>query len=160
MPKWAKNLKPFFAENGLKDDQIEPAVRQWREDSKILQGFIAKWVDKYELTEDMADLGHIEAVMEQREQTERDHTELVSVCEELVGHFEKEENLRNALRVLKGDTGRISQENARLKEEVAMLRKRRTLDRFSARELVVLTVAELIRRFVERVKKEVRGDGT
>jgi len=159
MPEWAKKLQPFFIENNLTNGQIEPAVRAAFGDRKILQGFIQKWVDKFELTEDMADLVHIEARMEDLLATEIKHIELLAVCGELVGHFEDEEHLRNALRELGKDVGKVAKEKARLEEEVKRLRKRKVLHRFKTWELITEALTELIHRFIKRLKKEVRGRG-
>ncbi len=159
MPDWAKKLQPFFVEHNLTNGQIEGAVRQWFGDSKILQGFVQKWVDKFELTEDEADLGHVEAFIEELVDTDQRHIELVAVCDELVGHFEDEESLRNALRILGKDKKKVVTKNKSMKDELELLRKRKTLHRFEPWELVAEVIKELITRFINRVKKEVKKIG-
>lgn len=151
MPDWAKKLQPFFIENNLQNGQIESAVRQAFGDRKILQGFITKWVDKFELKEDEADLGHIETFMEELVDTEKDHLELISACEQLVGHFETEGGLREALRALKKEMKILSEENETLKEDNILLRKKRNVDKYRTPELVL----EIIDRIVKVVIKYV-----
>lgn len=155
MPDWAKKLQPFFIEHKLQNGQIEGAVRQWFGDSKILQGFVQKWVDKFELKEDEADLGHIETFMEGLVDTDQRHIELVAVTDELVGHFEDEEELRNALRVLGKDKKKVVTKNEEMKDELELLKKRKVLHRFKNWELITNVLTELMKRLIEKFKKEI-----
>lgn len=147
MPSWAKKLQPFFVEHNIQNGQIEGAVREWFGNHKILQGFVPKWVDKFELTEDMADLGHIEAYIEGLLDTDTNHIELISACDELVGTFEDEEARRNALRAVKKDMEVISESNRKLGVENALLNKRKNVDKYTTPQLIL----EVIRRTVKGV---------
>jgi len=148
MPEWAKKLQPFFIEHNLQNGQIEGAVREWFGDSKIIKGFIEKWADTFELPEDAADLDHIEANIQSLREIEKDHVELVSAAEDVVGHFETQEGLRNALRVCKKELEDLAKANKKLTEEVEKLKKRRTLDRFNEAELFV----EILNKLIDRLK--------
>jgi len=156
MPDWAKKLQPFFIEHKVRNGDIEPAVRDWFGNSTILKGFIKKWVDKFELKEDEADLGHIETFMEGLVDTDQSHIELVAVTDDIVGHFEDEESLRNVLRVLGKDTEKIVRANKNMKEELELLRKRKTLHRFKTWDLIINVLTELFERLIERIRKEIK----
>lgn len=153
MPVWAKNLKPFFIETGLKDDQIEGEVRDWFADHKILQGFVPKWVEKFSLKTDEADLGHVEMEMEKLLDTETLYNELVSSCEVLVGHKETPEGLRNAMRVVQQEMKTVSDQNKILTDKVEELKKKRTLDRFDSGELLT----EIFMRLINQIKDKIKG---
>jgi len=152
MPKWAKNLQPFFIENNLKDDQIEPEVRNAFGDRKILTGFIQKWVDKFNKPE-VLDLGGIENEIQDLLKMEDDHIDLISTAEGIVGHFETEKGLREALRGLKVDLEEVSKANETLVEENKLLRKKKVLDRFTPRELIF----EAIKKLVEEAKEKIEN---
>ena len=136
MPKWAKNLQPFFIENDLKDDQIEPEVRTAFGDRKILSGFIEKWVKKFDKPE-VRDLSEIESEIQELLNMEDDHTDLLSTAESIVGHFETEKGLREALRGVKVDLEELSELNETLTSENELLRKKKVLDRFKISELII-----------------------
>src|SRR3990167_4616523 len=87
MPSWTTNLKPFFSENNLKDDQVEGAVRDAFGAKKILQGFVEKWILKLNLQDDN-DLSSIENEMVKLMEIDDLHQELTSSVEQVTGHFE------------------------------------------------------------------------
>jgi murein DD-endopeptidase MepM/ murein hydrolase activator NlpD len=132
MPKWAKNLQPYFIENNLKNDQIEGVVRSSFSDSKILKGFVEKWADKLQVDKD---LGKIEKELQELTELEDIHIELISTCEQVVGHFETESALRDALRAVKQDITGVGKTNTALIKDNATLRSKRTLDKYETKEL-------------------------
>lgn len=153
MPVWAKNLKPFFIENQLKDDQIEPSVREAFGDRKVLGGFIRKWAEKFQVEEK---LELIEAEMVNLLTTEDEHSDLVSTCEGIVGHFETEKGLRDALRGLQSDLSELSKTNEVLVDEIELLKKKKVLDRYTNSQLVgkiVSNITETIINFFKGLTK-------
>ena len=144
MPKWAKNLQPFFIENNLKDDQIEPSVREAFGDRKILAGFIEKWAEKFQVDKD---LGVIEAEIQKLLDLEDEHIDLVSSLEAIVGHFETEKGLRDATRALRTDLDEVSKVNKMLVEENKILKKKRTLDKYGVKELL----SEIFNKLVSKI---------
>jgi len=156
MPKWAKNLQPFFIENNLKDDQIEPSVREAFGDRKILAGFIEKWAEKFQTDKD---LGKIEGEIQKLLELEDIHTELVSTAEQVVGHFETEKALRDALRAVKGDLEEVSKVNKALVEENELLKKKKVLDRFEIWELILGVVKKLIEQGKDCIESIIKGGG-
>lgn len=153
MPVWAKNLKPFFIEIQLKDDQIEPAVRDAWEDHKILGGFISKWIQKLNLAEN-SDLGAIEKNFEDLLLLEDDHTDLKTACEQLIGNiFEDEKALREALRAFKIDMDGVVRVNKTLVDENALLKEKKVLDRYKWHELI----GEGLKRFIGLTISTLRG---
>ena len=144
MPKWAKNLQPFFIENNLKDDQIEPSVREAFGDRKILAGFIEKWAEKFQVDKD---LGIIEAEIQKLLDLEDEHIDLVSSLEAIVGHFETEKGLRDATRALRTDLDEVSKVNKMLVEENKILKKKRTLDKYGVKELL----SEIFNKLVSKI---------
>lgn len=144
MPSWCDNLKSFFLENNLKDDQVEPKVRDVFADSKILTGFVEKWVQKFNLQEG-SDLSSIENEITKLLEIEDSHTELISSTEQVVGHFETEEGLRNALRAVKSDIDELARSRQALLEENELLRKKKVLERYEWQELVYQGLISLIK---------------
>ena len=153
MPKWAKNLQPFFIENNLKDDQIESAVREAFGDRKILDGFIQKWIEKFNKPE-VQDLGGIENEIDDLLKMEDEHIDLVSACEIMVGsHFESEKALREAIRAFKTDMDEVVKVNKVLTEEVETLKKKKVLDRYTESELLI----EVFNKLLNRIRKKMGG---
>jgi hypothetical protein len=153
MPVWAKNLKPFFIEIQLKDDQIESFVREATEKKKILDGFISKWVQKLNLPEG-SDLGSIEKIFEELLELEDEHLDLKTTCEQILGHtYETPKALREALRVYQSDINEVIRVNKELIGENATLRQKKVLDRYTSGELVI----EVLKRAVERTTSMLKG---
>lgn len=150
MPKWAKNLQPFFIENNLKDDQIESAVRDAFGDRKILEGLIHKWSEKFQVGKDLSE---IETEIQKLLDKEDEYIDLVSTCEGLVGHFETEKGLRDALRGLKTDLEELSKTNTALVEEITALKKKKVLDRYEWNELLYEAGVKFISKIKEVIKR-------
>lgn len=150
MPKWAKNLQPFFIENQLKEDQIEPSVREAFGDRKVLNGFKEKWAEKFQVEKE---LELVETEMVKLLQVEDDHLDLVSTAEGIVGSFETENGLRDALRGLQTDLKKISSENKKMTSENELLKKKRVLDRYTEWEMFVEIVKKITQRIINLVKK-------
>jgi len=156
MPIWAKNLQPFFSENNLNDDQIEGAVREAFGNSKILKGFIEKWTQKLTLTQG-SDLSSIESEIQKLMDIEDNHVDLTSACQQIVGTFETEKALRDALRAVKTDIDEMAKTTKALIEENNTLKKKRTLGRYKGFELIKETLKEIFRKFFEYITKKTRG---
>jgi len=156
MPKWAKNLQPFFIENELKEDQIEPSVRGAFGDRKVLDGFIEKWAEKFQTDKDISSIeGQVQKLLD----LEDEHLDLVSTCEGIVGQFETEKGLREALRGLKVDLEELSKVNKTLVDENTLLRKKRVLDRFTAKELILKAIKKLVEGAKEKIKNIIKEGG-
>ena len=151
MPSWVDTLKPFFLENNLKDDQVEGAVREAFGSKKILQGFVEKWIQKFNLQEG-SDLSSVENEIIKLMELEDLHQELVSSAEQVVGHFETPEALRNALRAVKTDIDELSKSRQALLNELDLLKKKKTLDRYHWYELIWEGLLNLVREVVKNVK--------
>jgi len=143
MPSWCDNLKPFFSENNLKDDQVEGAVRDAFGAKKILQGFVEKWILKLNLQDDN-DLSSIENEMVKLMEIDDLHQELTSSVEQVTGHFETEDALRNALRAVKTDIDELSKSRQVLLEENELLKKKKVLERYEWWQLIVAGVRGVI----------------
>lgn len=150
LPVWAKNLQPFFVENNLKDDQVESFVRGAFDNTKILIGFIAKWGQKFSLP-DGFDLSAIEKEIQTLLEIEDNHTELVSAVKQVVGNLQTEKALRDGVRAIKTDLDQLAKTVTVLTEENALLRKKRTLDKY--------TVQALLAEIVRKVLRELKGGG-
>ena len=155
MPKWAKNLQPFFIENNLKDDQIESSVREAFSNKKILDGFVEKWATKFDCDKD---LGTIESELQELLNLEDEHIDLVSSLEAMVGHFETEKGLRDATRALRTDLDGVAKTNKALVEELETCRKKKVLDRYEAFELVWEAVKKLFNKLIEKVRGVIKND--
>ena len=144
MPSWTTNLKPFFSENNLKDDQIEGAVRDAFGSKKILDGFTEKWIQKFNLQEG-SDLSTIENEIIKLMEGEDLHQELLSSVEQVVGHYETPEALRNALRAVMVDLDELSKSRQALLNELDLLKKKKVLDRHEWYQLIWAGILSLVK---------------
>lgn len=151
MPNWVEKLKPYFLELNLTDEQVEPWVREAFGNSKILQGFVEKWVQKLNLTAG-SDLSSVENEISKLLEIEDAHTELLSTVEQVVGPYETEDAYREALRAVKKDVKDMSDTTKVLIEENDILRKKRTLDKYLWWQLIFEGFLKLIEELKLRIK--------
>ncbi len=146
--QWAINLESFFLERQIPAERRESEVRHWADANKILEGFISKWIQTLNLPSD-AGLAQIEEHFSRLMDTEDKYVALKDAVEGVVGHFEKDENLIQSIKAVGKDLNDCSVRKRELEVENEMLKKRRTLDRFTNLELIV----EIARRLFNQLKR-------
>lgn len=151
--QWAVNLESFFLERQILPERREPEVRRWADESKILGGLISKWIQTLNLPSD-AGLAQIEEHFSRLMDTEDKYVALKDAVESVVGHFDDDKNLIQSIKVIGDDLKSCSKRRDELEVENEILRKRRTLDRFTSKELV----GEIFKRWFNRLKVGDKND--
>lgn len=171
LPAWAKNLQPFFEELGVKEGDIEPAVRGWKGTANTLIGFVEKWVGTFDgikleegdvdITEQNVDkyLMRIDQQIAGLIDTEDSHERLWSATERVIGRgIDKsssgaEKALLDGLEAVEGQINTLAKENTECKQDLERLSKKRTLDRIKTGELLVEVIYRGFNNLWEGVKK-------
>ena len=136
---WAIKLESFFIERGIPPERRESEVRQWADTDKILDGFITKWKQELNLTQDSG-LPQIEEHFSKLLELEDRHAELLNAIEKVVGHFEDFPALLTAISALERQRKADKDELDTLRNKVEEWNKKKGEDFIRSLEVLNLII--------------------
>lgn len=125
---WAVKLESFFQERQIPPERRESKVREWADAQTILDGHIAKWIDRMNLVEGSG-LSTIDEQIEKLLKNEDAYALLRSTAEKVVGkHYEDDKSLLEALSAVEGSIKILTDERDGYKTKVEEWHKKENQD--------------------------------